>query len=443
MKLPVLLLAASLAGNALLVALFFSRPALAPPALREFFTTDADRAAHAADESRAIRTRVAERERLAADQQSRIWAALQTDDLPTLIARLRAAGFSPTVIRSVVNAQLDRWFRTRMKELVGEPADTPFWKPDAPGPFSNAKLFEAQSQLYRERAKKLRELLGAEAFAGADPTAAQRREFGQLPKAKIDLIQRINDDYAEMSQQISAAAQGMMLPEDREKLALLERERRADLAAVLTTEELEDYLMRSSPITSRLRQALSFMDATEAEFRTLYQIHRPFADALYPSATGSGVVYYTSEMSQKRRDAQNKIAEQAKGALGEPRFEEFVRASSYEFQQLTRLAQRESLPADAAVRAFNARDFAAKESMRIFEDRALSNDQKRTALQTLAQTTTTTLVSALGANAGTAYAKSASWLSTIANGGAVSFSLDGSSTSYRSLPPAGAVPPRP
>lgn len=446
MKLPLLLLAASFAGNALLVALFFNRPALAPPAFRDFFTTAADRAAQAADASHAIHARVAARTQAAAAraaaERAQIWAALATDDLPALVARLRAAGFSAVVIRGIVNARLDAWFRTRMKELAGDPGAAPFWKPDGPGLFGNARLFEAQSQVYRERATRLRELLGDDFFAAGygNATAAQRAQFGDLPKNKIDLVQRINDDYAEMSAQITAAAQGMMLPEDRAKLALLEREKRTDLAAILSPAELEDYLMRSSPITLRLRAAFSLMDATEAEFRAIYRIQLPFADVLYPTSS-AGVVYYSGEMAQQRRDAQTKIAEQTKAALGDERFAEFTRASSYEFQQLTRLAQRENLPAAAAVRAYDARDAAASESMRIMNDQSLTPDQKRTALQTLAATTTTQIVSALGAGAGTAYAKSASWLNTIANGGAVSFSPDGSGMSIRSLPPPGAPQP--
>ncbi len=446
MKLPVLFLAVSLAGNVSLVALFVNRPALAPPAFRDLFTNQAKRAAQAAEQSHALRASEAARAKAAATraaaERAKIWPALASDDLATLVARLRAAGFSAVAIRGVVNTRLDAWFRTRMKELAGDPADTPFWKPDGPGFMSNAKLFEAQSQVYRERAAKLRTLLGDDFFATGygNATATQRAQFGDIPRAKIDLVQRIADDYAEMTQQVTAAARGMMLPEDHAKLALLEREKRADLAAVLSPAELEDYLMRSSPITSRLRSAMSFMDASEAEFRAIYQIQLPYANVLYPTSSG-GITYFSSDLSRQRTEAQTKIAEQAKAALGDARYAEFARASSSEFQQLTRLAQRENLPAAAAVRAYDARDAAARESMRIIEDRTLNTDQKRAALQFLAQTTTTQIVGALGANAGNAYAKSASWLTRIANGSAVSFGPDGLSMRTHSLPPPGFVPP--
>ena len=59
------------------------------------------------------------------------------------------------------------------------------------------------------------------------------------------------------------------------------------------------------------------------------------------------------------------------------------------------------------------------------------------ALQTLAQNTSAQIVGTLGANAGNAYVKSASWLNYISQGGAVTFGADGRSTSYRSLPTPG------
>jgi hypothetical protein len=447
MKLPVLLLAASLAaslaGNAALVAAFFARPARAPAPFREFLISDADRAARAAEDSRAVIAQVAARTRIAAAraaaERTQVWAALATDDLKTLVARLRAAGFPPVIIRGVVNAQLERWFRGRLKEVAGDVTEAPFWKPD-PGPFGNTTLYDVRNQLIRERTKLLRELLGDEFFSGASPnvTSMQRMEFGALSQGKIELIQRIKDDYAEMSAQVTAAAQGMILPQDREKIALLEREKRADLAALLTPAELEDYLMRTSPIINRLRQPLSFMDATEAEFRALYQIHQQFADLLYPPAGIGGD--FGADLRQQRSEAQAKIAAQTRAALGEERYAEFVRTSSNEFMQLTMVAARENLPAGSAVRAYNAREEAAKESWRIMEDRALDNDQKRAALTALAQTATTQLIAALGPNAGNTYAKSASWLRTISSGGAITIGPDGS-TRTRTLPPPGAPPP--
>ena len=433
MKFAPLLLVGSFLANAALVTTFALRPALAPPALRDFFLSssakaEAESAARAQAQQMAAAHAKADTARGLASQ-ALLWSALQSDDLRTLLARLRAAGFPASLVRAIVTAQVDARFNARMKALVREVEETPFWKLKPTGSFNNPKFFEEMSQANLEHSKLLRELLGDDFFAssGADPTAAQRRQFGDLSKSKIDLIQRINDDYDEMLSQVSGATNGIMLPEDRAKMALLEREKQADLAAILTPQELEDYEMRDSPITSRLRPALALINATEDEFRTIYRLQQQFNDQLNPTG---GI--FNSDLLQQRRDAETQITVQLKSALGEARTAEFLRAQNREFQSLAQLAQRENLPPDAAVRAYDLRTSTSEESGRIFNDQTLTTDQKRAAMQTLAQNTRAQLIGVLGPNAGAAYASSATWLQAIEKGVYVRF--ESTMTSFRPLP---------
>jgi len=366
---------------------------------------------------------------------------LESPDLTTLVARLRAAGFPPAILRSIIDAEIEARFAPRIQELTRELNETPYWKPDPSLYAGNARLFESINQIYRERAQLLRGLLGQDAFAysGVDPSAAQQRQYGNLSDAKISLVQRISDDYAEMMGQVRTAMQGVTLPEDREKLALLEREKRADLAAMLTPAELADYEMRSSPVTNRLRTPLSIMNASEAEFRTIFEIQRPYANVISP---GVGVI--TMEMSQQRREATAKINEQIKAALGEARFAQYERATQSEFQQLHRLASAEGVSYDAMTKAFEVRGPTATASAAIMNDRNLNADDKRHALKNLAQTARTEILSTLGPTVGPAYAENARWLTHIAQGGSVSIMPDGN-MSYRMSPPvnpAGAAPAR-
>ncbi len=292
------------------------------------------------------------------------------------------------------------------------------------------------NQIYRERARLLRDLLGNDALAygGYDVSAAQRRQYGDLPPAKIDLISRINDDYADMIGQVRASMQGVTLPEDREKLALLEREKRADLAALLTPAELADYEMRSSPITNRLRSTLSIFEASEAEFRAIYAAQQPYADILYP--TGGTT---TSQLLEQRREVTQKINEQLKLTLGAERFAEYQRATNYDYQQLYRSAQGENIPSANLTRAYDSRIAAAEASTRIANDRSLTPEQRLVAQQAVAQTARTEILSNLGPKVGPVYAQSANWLTHIAQGGSVSIMPDGNLI-YRY--PASPTPPK-
>ncbi|MSU49998.1 MAG: hypothetical protein EXS37_13085 [Opitutus sp.] len=367
-----------------------------------------------------------------------LWSALDSENLIELVARLRAAGFPPNMVRAIVDAQIERRFSGRIRDLTRSFDQTPYWKPEASFFYGSSKVFEELNQIYRERSRALRELLGKDALAygGTDPSSVQRRQYGNLTQAKIDLVQRVTDDYAEMTGQISTATQGIMLPEDREKLAFLEREKRADLAAMFTPEELADHAMRTSPATSRLRTALTVMDATEDEFRKLHQFHQPFSELLYPAG---GFTVFTAELSEKRREAQNQINDQFRAAFGDRRLAEYQRATNTEFQQLYRLGQRDNVAYDTLVRAFDARGPAAEASLKISRDQALSYEQKRAALAELAQTTRTLLLSTLGPGAGPAYVESSRWLRQIEQGGAVSITPDGN-LSYHSISPPAKKP---
>lgn len=427
MKLPVLVLGASAALNAGLLAAFFAKPSLAPPSVRSFF----DNAARSEGRTSTTSPRVSSAPsgspaqpaaRSAAAIASgkvsaaELWASLHSDDLTTLVARLRAAGFPASAIRAIVDAEIQKRFADRYAELRRMVDDVPYWRAD---PFRsmglNTKFYETYSQLSRERMRLVREVLGKDAYAygGVDPTEAQRRQFGNLSPGKIELVQRINDDYAEMISQVRASMQGITLPEDREKLALLEREKKADLAAILTPEELADYEMRSSTITMRLRTALTIMDASEAEFRSIYQAYLPHVETLFPTYP---TAFRSMDGVDPRATALAKVQEQLTREFGPDRAAQFQRANDREFQQLYQLTRADNLPYDTVVRAYDTRSSASAASTKITEDPAMSPDDKRTALKNLAQQSRAQLLGTLGQQAGPTYVEAAQWLTYLEQG---------------------------
>jgi hypothetical protein len=446
MKLPVLLLAGSLAANAALLGLAFTRPALTPPAVRAFFA--------GGDRPATPPTAAAPRPKREAGAV-KLWSTLSTDDLPTLVTRLRAAGFPPGVIRAMVSAEISARYDARMRAIFEPDGSQPFWKQSSSIMGSDSKRMEDYARLQRERTKLMRDLFSDDFFGGEEGTAAQRRQFGNLSRSKVDLVQRIEDDYGEMLSTVRAAMQGITLPEDREKMALLNREKRADLAAVLSPVELADYELRSSPITRLLTNRLGAFTPTEGEFRALYDMQATLNEK-FPYAMGGGSDF------QARQETMRALSEDLKAKLGPARYDEFTREINSEYQSLNRLAQRDNLPAGAPQRAFSLRDSVGRESMQILENAGLSNDQKRAALLALGQQTRAQLVGLLGPTAGPAYVKLVEnqWLGQLERGSAFSLgtaaggmtigsdnimvSLPGSMPSYRRVPPGNMqIPPRP
>lgn len=401
-----LFILASLLGNAVLAALFLARPTLAPSGVRDFFSPAAKPAA-------SVRV-AANAPKPPASPRPPLWTVVHSEDPRTYVARLRAAGFPPAIIRALVAAEINARYEERMRALQDPEPDAPFWKMRSNYFMPGDKRLEEMNQLARERAKILRDLFADDYFASDDVTAAQRRQFGNLSRSAIDAVQRIEDDYTEMSAAVRASTNGILLAEDREKLALLAREKHADLAAVLSPAELADYEMRTSPTTNALRSRLAGFDANEAEFRTVFQAQQSLNEK-FPGSFGS-VDYET------RLAAQRAYEDQLRTGLGEARYADFRRETSNDFQQLSRLAQRDNLPREVTVRAYALRESAAQESNRIFDHSEMSVDDKRAALQTLAQTTRAQLLATLGPAVGPEYVKtSESWLSGLERGSAVSF----------------------
>src|SRR3954467_4369791 len=162
MKTPlVLLLALSLAGNAVLAVLSLrstdasagsaSSASLANPA--KAAPGDATAVAPAGPASAPIQLSPA------------VWPALKPNgNLKTLVANLRAAGFPPAVIRAVANQMIS--------DQVGsvEMDHVPFWKQNS----NNPEYVAAQQQLSARKRDLYNDLLGDDARPSATMDPASR-----------------------------------------------------------------------------------------------------------------------------------------------------------------------------------------------------------------------------------------------------------------------------
>lgn len=417
------LIAASLLLNGACIAVFAIRPAVAPASVRDFFIQTFTRRVEAP-------IAVPKRAQAKASARQQIWASLEAGgDLKTLVGRLRAAGFPPEVVRAMALAEISARYDTKMRALFEPDPNTPFWQLPTNFISTGDNRMDQYGAMQRERAKLQRELFADPFFSTDDVTATQRRQFGNLSKQKTEMLQRIEDDYSEMTAAIRSGTNGILLPEDREKMALLQRERLTDLASVLSPQELADYNMRSSPVTNMLVRQLGTFNATEAEFGAIFRAQQAFSDRMAPTALSSGGGNF-----EGRRIAQQELNEQLKASLGEVRFADYQRETDRSYQQLLRLAERENMSKETTLRAYNIRDNVAAESHRVLDDAALPVDQKRAALQALAERTRTELLGILGPNAGPAYVKlvDQQWLSMVQRGNAVSFNNSGGSMTMSS-----------
>jgi len=255
-----------------------------------------------------------------------VWAGLATNqDLHRLVAGLRAAGYPASVLRAIVNQLLTERLAARSPN-----AGLPFWKRGAPTPETVA----AQNALNNERLALFESLLGPDARPSAmlEPDARERR-YGPLPDDKIDALAKIERDYQEMSADTWAKRKGnavSSMDTMMQSQQLMEKEKLADIAALLTPDELAQYEMRNSTSAGRLINNLRNIDLNETEYAQLYQAQKAFDAANPMRATMDGAAY------SQRQLAQLALNDQAKAVLGDARFYSYLEGADPNYAMTAR-----------------------------------------------------------------------------------------------------------
>jgi hypothetical protein len=305
------------------------------------------------------------------------------------VARLRAAGFPSRVLQAILGPLVDEKFLARRDALLGDPADAPFWKP-TPDPFSDPEKIAALNQLHRERNAELRELLGADFTLNDELQEVYlRRQFGALPPEKRQRLQDILADYRELRTQLNPPNRPAT-PEDRERLASLDAEMRADLAKLLTPQELEQYDLRSSSTASQLRYRLDAFKPSEDEYRAIFQLSRAIEER-FPLTPGT----LDPALRAARRDAEEQIQPQLKTLLGPERYADYQQVTNPNYATLNQIVGRFDLPLSAAREAVAVQKDIMGRAQAVLINNSLSPAQQNTHLQTLYDEATRRLGGAL------------------------------------------------
>jgi hypothetical protein len=244
-------------------------------------------------------------------------------ELPVLAAQLRTKRFPPALIRAIVTAQIRAQFAARYQSIYDAAASLPYWQGGITAMFSDPKLEMARRKIDREVSDRVDQVLGPPTDELTESQQADRqRQYGGLSLEKIATLQRITEDYRDLSNQVSLDSRGITLAEDREKQALLKAEQRADIARLLTSEELDEYDLRSSPTASQLRSRLAAFEPREQEFRALYKIYATL------DITFEAGAELSPERRRERTEAEQQLAPKIEAALGAQRYADYLRTTN-------------------------------------------------------------------------------------------------------------------
>ena len=241
-----------------------------------------------------------------------VWTApaLTPNALRDYAADLRRAGFPPRVVAQLIRTLL-------RDQAFSETTQLPFWRLTASDPEFRKRQFAAEEKLQRQ----LEEILGADGTPAAllDPLQRAQR-YGALPDAKVNALLRIERDFQELT-----GALNFVGPSSREEmeartaqLALLEKERRADIAAALTPEEFAAWELRSSGSALRVQNAARNLTLTEEEYRAVFAAQKEFEPDL-------GLNFFSSLSSDPRLAERLVLNEKLRATLGDERLDTYLR----------------------------------------------------------------------------------------------------------------------
>jgi len=307
-----------------------------------------------------------------------VWPGLQTNDLPELIARLRAAGFPEHLVRAIAAAQLDENFAARRRVLDAGTENLPFWKTRTLDPRINL----ASLQLEREKQAALRQLLGPEPESD-DPLGeiARNRRLHGLSPDKVEAVRSLLRDHDERWSDIVATSTSTV---QGKRLAALEKTQRDALVRLLTPQELEEYDLRASNTAAAMRYELTAFNPTEAEFRAIFRLRQSFDEE---SALGG----------------RTPTPEQVKAVLPPDRAADYERTIDYSFRQTSQLVARLELPPETSDRVYAVQKDIRQRLSGLYDDQSLSPDQRTQQLATLRQEAEARLTPLLGAQGLEAY----------------------------------------
>jgi len=200
---------------------------------------------------------------------------------------------------------------------------------------------------------------------------------------KAARIAKIKRDYDEIRNKASAeySAAGAAFPGGLnaflKQLALLEREKRADYAQVLTPRELEELEMSETSAGNLVDRLLGPTHATVEQRRTVFQLQRGFEDQFALTFD------LTPKALFERESARQRTQEQIRAVLGDDLFGSWLYGEGEDYALWVAFAAKQTLPDSVPLDLWRAKNEYTRRRLELAAQK-LPADQSRAAQAALA-----------------------------------------------------------
>jgi RNA polymerase sigma factor (sigma-70 family) len=251
------------------------------------------------------------------------WRQVESPDYRQYIANLHATGCPEETIRDIIVADVDKLFATRRNEFISKSKRWEYWREEPETGTVDVDTSEKLEQLVNDKRELCKELLGSEPKEMPDLLAESMRNqleamFNYLPDDKrrivLDLLLKHQPKKSEES---SDGVQQDPLDQEKKLKQAMERE----LAEFLSSEELEEWQLRTSDLTAGLRRQLKTFKPDEQEFRKIFKLQSAF-EAEWGRSRPTG-----PPRLEAYNTARSQFLASVKDALGESRYESYLKAT--------------------------------------------------------------------------------------------------------------------
>jgi len=334
------------------------------------------------------------------------WSAIRANDYTVYVQNLRALGCPEASIVDLIVGEVTAAYAARMRAEAAPPQWN-YWETAAVTEAAEeARIRQVRTRLQRERREVLQQALGPQALQAMskyrlwDDIDPNEELLAFLPAGKRRQLQAIVTKYAQTEPENLA----LLTEEAVRRAAASKVQERAEIEALLSARELEDLDLRKSETAERLRQELRGFQSTEAEFRQLFRVRRAYENTLAANAD-----VRDPNVLQVRIEAERRFTEEARAALGDPRYADYQRARDPDYQNALQLTQFFSLPDDIATRIFELKRDVEARAGGITANTSLSEQRRTELLAQIQSDTERSLQSLLGGDVLAEYRRNNRW----------------------------------
>jgi len=310
------------------------------------------------------------------------WQQIESTDYPTYVANLRAVGCPEQTVRDIIIADVNTHYAHRLAREVLTP-DQQWWRSDTD---TNVQaIAEAKTlALDDERRALLAQLLGPDWESGdlinlprpsQAALALDGPVLGTLPEDVKEKVEQIGLRGQQRIQDYLAAQQVAGKAPDPAMLTKLDEQTRAEIAAVLSPQQAEEFELRYSATADNLRDELGdlkYFNATPEEFQKLYHVVEDINNKI------AAVSDTDPNAAQIRASLEDQQLAATKAALGDTRFAEYLKLHDPDYQNALAAAQAAGSPQSADT-IYEINRAAAQEQSNIQSNANLSAELKTVA----------------------------------------------------------------